>query len=147
MRGKDPLEELVKEIQEQILEEERQLYSPIVLEETRSPYHMYEMPDAHGTAMFTGVCGDTMWVYLKVDGKRIAEASFVTDGCGATVAVGSRLMKMVEGRGISDVLMMTDDDLVEELGGLPPENLHCASLAVTALYKAIDDLYAKGVIG
>lgn len=146
MRNEDPLEEFVKELQEQIMEEERRLYSPIVLEESRTPYHFYEMEDADGMAKVRGVCGDTMCIYLKVKEKRIIEASFITDGCGATVAVGSRLMKMIEGKELSDVLMITDDDLVKELGGLPEENLHCAGLAVSTLYKAVDDLYKKGVV-
>lgn len=146
MRSEDPLDKFVKELQEQILEEERRLYSPIVLEESKAPYHLYEMPDAHGMAEIRGVCGDTMRIYLKVRGETIVEASFITDGCGATVAVGSRLMKMIEGRELSDVLMLTDDDLIEELGGLPEESLHCASLAVSTLYRAVDNLYKKGVV-
>lgn len=146
MNEKDPFERAIEEIQAMIVEEEERLYSPIVLEESRNPYHMWKMEDAHGWAQVQGICGDTMWIYLKVDGKTILEASFETDGCGATMAVGSRLMKMVEGLELADVLMMTDDDLVEELGGLPEDSLHCAGLAVSTIYKAIDDLYEKGVV-
>jgi len=144
---KDPLEQAVMEIQERILEEERRIYSPIVIEESRNPYNMRKMEDAHGWGRVTGSCGDTMWIYLKVRGRTITEATFVTDGCGATMAVGSRLMKKAEGMEIADVLMMTDDELIEELGGLPEDSLHCATLAVSTLHKAVDDLYAKGVVG
>jgi nitrogen fixation NifU-like protein len=143
---RDPFEEAIEEIQARIVEEEERLYSPIVLEESRNPYHMWKMEDAHGWAQVQGICGDTMWIYLKVGGKTILEASFQTDGCGATMAVGSRLMKMVEGMEIAEVLMITDDDLIEELRGLPEDSLHCAGLAVSTLYKAVDDLYAKGVV-
>jgi nitrogen fixation NifU-like protein len=143
---KDPLEQAVMEIQERILEEERRLYSPIVIEESRHPYHMGAMEDPHGWAKVTGSCGDTMWFYLKVEGKTIVEASFETDGCGASMAVASRLVRIIEGREIADALMYTPDELVDELGGLPEDSLHCADLAVSTLYKAIDDLYSKGVV-
>ena len=146
MSTRDSFEQAMEALQERILEEERRIYSPAVLAEAKNPYHMGRMADAQGLARVTGPCGDTMWIYLKVEGKRILEAAFETDGCGATVAVGSRLMKMVEGMEIADVLMMTDDDLIDELGGLPEDSIHCAGLAVSTLYKAVDDLYAKGVV-
>ncbi|MFP4170843.1 MAG: iron-sulfur cluster assembly scaffold protein [Methanomassiliicoccales archaeon] len=142
---KDDLESFVEQLQEEIDREERELYSEIVIEESKSPYHMYRMENPDGSAEFTGTCGDTMWIYLRVEGNRIVEGSFLTDGCGATTAVGSRLMRMIEGKTIDQAQMMTDDQLIESLGGLPEENLHCAELAMTALYRAIDDLYAKGV--
>lgn len=147
MTSKDPLERAIDEIQAKIKEEERRIYSPIVLEESLNPYNLRKMEDAHGWAQVHGSCGDTMQVYLKVDGRTVTEAAFETDGCGATVAVGSRLMRMVEGMDIADVLMMTDDELIDELGGLPEDSVHCAGLAVSTLYKAVDDLYAKGVVG
>jgi nitrogen fixation NifU-like protein len=146
MKSKDPLDRAIEGIQLKIIEEERRIYSPIVLEESRNPYNLRRMEDAHGWAQVMGSCGDTMLIYLKVNGRTVIGATFETDGCGATVAVGSRLMRMVEGMDITDVLMMTDDELIDELGGLPEESVHCAGLAISTLYKAVDDLYAKGVV-
>ena len=146
MTDKDPLELAVQQIQQRILEEESRIYSPIVLEESRNPYHMGKMQEPHGWARVTGSCGDTMWMYIKVKDKTLVEMSFETDGCGASMAVASRMIRMAEGMEIADALMLTPDELIEELGGLPEDSLHCADLAVSTLYKAIDDLYAKGVV-
>ncbi len=143
---KDPFDQMVMEIQEKVLEEERRIYSPIVIEESRHPYHKWEMEGADGRGKLTGSCGDTMWFYLRVDGDRIVEASFETDGCGSSTAVASMMVRMTEGMMISDVLELTPDDLIERLGGLPEDSLHCADLALTTLFVAIEDLYAKGVV-
>ena len=44
---------------------------------------------------------------------------------------------MAEGLSADEALTLTDDDLLERLGGLPDENLHCATLAVGTLYDTI----------
>lgn len=142
----DPLERFVREVQQAIDEEESRLYSPIVIEEASNPYRMGRMMDPDGSAVHTGPCGDTMEIFLRVRGEMVVDASFLTDGCGPTVAVGSRLMRMIQGRRVSELVQMTDDELTEAVGGLPPENLHCSALALTTLYKAVDDLYDKGVL-
>lgn len=142
----DPLGRLVNEIQETIDREERTLYSDTVRNEAGNPHGMRRMEDFDGKAVYTGPCGDTMEIFLRIRNSTILESSFLTDGCGPTVAAGSMLMKMIEGMKISDALQMTDDDLVKALDGLPQEHLHCATLAITALYKAIDDLYNRGVL-
>lgn len=146
MSDDNPLERFVRELQREIDQEERRTYSPIVIEEAFRPHNMRRMEHPHGRAVHIGPCGDTMEIFLRVEGEVIIDSTFLTDGCGPTVAVGSRLMKMIRGKRVSDALQMTDEDLTTEVGGLPPENLHCSGLAMTTLYKAIDDLYDKGVL-
>jgi nitrogen fixation NifU-like protein len=67
----------------------------------------------------------------------VAEATFMTDGCGPTVACGSRLTTMASGVPIQKAQEILPDDLLQALGGLPKESLHCAHLAVTTLHEAL----------
>ncbi len=144
--GEGSLDELVDEIQEQIREEEERLYSERVREEAANPFHMMVLEEYDGCSSYTGQCGDTMKIFLKLEESEVKDASYITDGCGVTVAVGSILMKRIIGMRLEKVEMMTSQDLEEVVGRLPPENQHCPSLAVTALHMAIDDLYAQGVV-
>jgi nitrogen fixation NifU-like protein len=98
-------------------------------------------PDARGIVL--GWCGDTMEIYLRLDGKKIQEVTFMTDGCGPTVACGSKLTTMVQGRSLADADEILPEDLLEALDGLPEEHVHCADLAVNALRKALVDWHAS----
>jgi nitrogen fixation NifU-like protein len=136
---------LVAELQQQIAEQERALYSAKVIEEAHNPKNLGRMagPDAYG--IVHGWCGDTMEIYLQLNEDRIKEATFMTDGCGPSVACGSRLTTMVTGMSLDEASEITPENLIAALDGLPEESLHCAELAVSTLREAIADrLRAEG---
>ena len=127
----------VKELQRQIIEEARAVYSDRVVQEFSNPKNVGRVakPDVHATVQ--GWCGDTMEIYLRLDGEKIEEASFMTDGCGPTVACGSVLTTMVKGMSLNEAKRIRPAQLIDALDGLPEESVHCAELAVTTLQKAI----------
>jgi len=127
----------VKELQRQIIEEARAVYSDRVIKEFSNPKNVGRLaePDAHATVR--GWCGDTMEIYLRLGGEKIEEASFMTDGCGPTVACGSMLATMVQGMSLKEAKRIRPEQLIDALDGLPEESVHCAELAVTTLQKAI----------
>ena len=131
------LDRFVKELQRQIDEEARAVYSDRVIQEFSNPKNVGRLakPDAHATVQ--GQCGDTMEIYLRLDGETIEEASFMTDGCGPTVACGSVLTTMVLGHSLKEAKRIGPQQLIEVLDGLPEESVHCAELTVTTLQKAI----------
>ncbi|MBU4221554.1 MAG: iron-sulfur cluster assembly scaffold protein, partial [Euryarchaeota archaeon] len=92
-------------------------------------------PDAF--AILTGWCGDTMEIYLMVEHEIVADITFMTDGCGATIACGSMLTSMVKGKSLDEAEAITEDYLIAALEGLPEENLHCAHLAIITLRDAL----------
>jgi nitrogen fixation NifU-like protein len=67
----------------------------------------------------------------------------MTDGCGPTVACGSRLTTMVRGMSLDEAYQVTQDVLVAALDGLPEESLHCAELAVNTLREAIANRHVE----
>jgi nitrogen fixation NifU-like protein len=83
-----------------------------------------------------------MSIWLKVNGDTIINASFMTDGCGTTIASGSMVTEMVKGKRISQAQKITQRDVLDALGGLPQESEHCALLAANTLKAAIKDYVA-----
>jgi nitrogen fixation NifU-like protein len=135
---------MVEEIQRQIIEDERATYSQKVIEEYYNPKNLGRMSDPDAVGIVHGWCGDTMEIYLRLNGSRIEEATFMTDGCGPTVACGSKLTTAVRGMSLDKARQIKQDDLVAALDGLPEESLHCAELAVNTLRQAIANRHAQG---
>lgn len=134
---------IMAELQKQIAEQERMRYSVEVIAEAQNPRNVGRMEDADSQAIVRGWCGDTMEFYLRLDGEKIKEITFMTDGCGPTVACGSRLTAMVQGMSLGEASEVAPQDLIAALDGLPEENVHCAELAVITLREAIASRYAQ----
>ena len=131
-----------QKFEELIKQEMRKIYSEAVVEHSMDPRNLGEIEDANGFARVTGPCGDTMSMWLKVNGGTITNASFMTDGCGTTIASGSMVTEMVKGKSISEAQKTTQRDVLDALGGLPQESEHCALLAANTLKAAIRDYIA-----
>jgi nitrogen fixation NifU-like protein len=128
-----------QKFEELIKQEMRKRYSEAVVEHSMDPRNLGELEDANGFARVTGPCGDTMSIWLKVNGDTIINASFMTDGCGTTIASGSMVTEMVKGKSIIEAQKTTERDVLDALGGLPQESEHCALLAANTLKAAIRD--------
>jgi len=128
---------LVVELQRQISEQERAIYSAKVIAEAHNPTNMGRMDGADAYGIVHGSCGDTMEFYLRLNGGGIEAVNFMTDGCGSSVACGSMLSRMAQGMSLEEACSIRPEDLIVALDGLPEENVHCAELAVKTLLEAI----------
>jgi nitrogen fixation NifU-like protein len=128
---------LVEKIQREIDEQERSLYSAKVIEEAHHPKNVGRMRQADVCGLVHGWCGDTMEVFLRLDGEMIREAKFVTDGCGPTLACGSMLTSMLRGLSLTQADEIMPEHIIAALDGLPEESQHCAELAVSTLQNAL----------
>lgn len=127
------------------MEERSGPYNPTVMDHFTHPRNMGEMENPDGVGEATNpVCGDTMRLFIKVEGNQITDAKFLTFGCGAAIAASSITTEMVKGKTIEEVLTISDQDVVDALGGLPPTKVHCSILAEKALSAAILDYRKKG---
>ena len=120
----------------------RQVYSGEVVDHALHPRNLGDMKGADAFGRITGTCGDTMEIWLKVNGGVVIAASFVTDGCAATISTGSMVTELVKGKTVSEVLRVSQQDILDALGGLPEGNRHCALLAADTLKKAAKDYLA-----
>lgn len=46
---------------------------------------------------------------------------------------------MIKGKTVDEALKLTNQQVVEELGGLPAQKLHCSVLAEEAIKEAVND--------
>lgn len=124
------------------------MYSEKVVEHYTNPRNVGEIENADGIGeVGNPICGDVMKIYLKIENEIIKDVKFKTYGCGAAIAASSVTTEMIKGKTIKEALEITNEQVVEELGGLPPIKLHCSVLAEEAIKTAIADYYRnKGVL-
>jgi len=120
------------------------MYNPKVLEHYHSPRNIGEIKDADGVGIYlSDFCGDITKFWIKVQGDKIVDVKFKTQGCAASVASGSMLTELTEGKTIEEVLRITKEDVTGALGGLLEQKIHCSLLATDALFDAIYDYLSK----
>lgn len=120
------------------------MYSEKVMDHFANPRNVGEMPDADGIGMEGNpTCGDAMEIFIKVKDDVIVDAKFRTFGCGAAIAVSSMVTEMVKGKTLDEALAISKEAVANELGGLPPQKMHCSNLGADALRKAIEDYRSK----
>ena len=130
------------EFQELVKAEMKKAYSETVIDHATNPRNVDDMEDANGFARITGPCGDTMEIWLKVRDDTVIKATFMTDGCGTTIAAGSMITELAKGKSVSQALRISQEDVLSALDGLPEESKHCALLAANTLKAAVKDYLA-----
>ncbi len=120
------------------------IYSQKVMEHFQNPRNVGTIPDADGVGQVGNpVCGDMMTFYIKVKDNVLTDVKFKTFGCGAAIAVSSMVSEMAIGKTLDEAMKITNADVARELGGLPPNKLHCSNLGADALHRAIENYRAK----
>ncbi len=145
----------------------RELYQDIILDHGRHPrnFHALETPShlAHG---HNPLCGDKLTVYLKVDGDKIEDVSFIGKGCAISTASASLMTEIVKAKTLAEAETVyrsfharvttgqeiavpqeleEDRDRLEPLTGVKayPARVKCATLA----WHAFDAAVKSGALG
>ncbi len=117
-------------------------YNEFVIDHFMHPRNVGELPEAE-TDGFGLVgdpsCGDQMKLWIAVCDDRIARIAFKSFGCPGAIATSSMLTALAEGKTVEEARRITDDDVIEALGGIPEKKRHCSLLGVRALQAALED--------
>ena len=112
-------------------------YPEKAIEYYQNKLNVDTIDDSDITLSYTGPCGDTMRLYLKINDDRIVDAKFLYLGCPGAASSGSAMTMIVRGKTLEEAKKFTEDDVLRELGGLPDTKLHCTKLTITTLRKTV----------
>ena len=129
----EKFDKYVQELQEAMLEG----YSEKLKNEFLNPKNLGEIEDSDSHVSVTGVCGDTVEMYLSIRDGRISDIKFMTDGCGPTIACASYVTRTAREKTIEEALRIKPEDVDKYFGGLAEGHKHCAKLSVVTLGAAI----------
>ena len=118
-------------------------YSEKFKKEFLKPKNIGKIKDSDSHVSITGVCGDTLEIYLVIRNGKISDIKFMTDGCGATITCASYVTRTAKGKSIEEALRIKPEDVDKYFEGLPEEHKHCAKLAVITLTAAIEKYRSK----
>lgn len=123
------------------------MYSEKVMDHFVNPRNVGEIQEADGVGEVGNPrCGDIMKMYLDIEGDIIKDVKFKTFGCGSAIASSSMVTELIKGKTIEEAMKITNQDVADELGGLPPVKMHCSVLAEQAIKSALLDYSKKSGI-
>jgi nitrogen fixation protein NifU and related proteins len=82
-----------------MFEDLRELYQEVIFDHNRNPRNFRVMDDADRKVEgFNPLCGDRLTLFLKMDGDKIADASFQGSGCAISTASVSLMTEIIKGK-------------------------------------------------
>jgi len=125
------------------------MYTENVIDRFTNPRNAGMIKNADGVGTVGNpTCGDIMKIYLKVENETIVDAKFKTFGCAAAIASSSVATRMIIGKTLEEACKITNQDVLNELGGeMPASKIHCSILAEEAIRAAVDNYHKKQARG
>ena len=121
-------------------------YTETLIDHFTNPRNVGEMTEeeADGYALIGDqLCGDQMKLWIKVEDERIIDIRFRSFGCPGAIATSSMATELACGRSVEQALDLTDDEVIEALGGIPENKRHCSLLGINALHAAVADFLKR----
>ncbi len=111
-----------------------------LLQKWNPTYGTMDGPDA--TACLRGSCGDAMKISLRFKDGRVVDSKYWTDGCRFSNDCGAAAARLALNRTPEEIADIDYLAITAEVGGLPDEDLHCATLAAGTLQESLRKYFA-----
>jgi nitrogen fixation NifU-like protein len=112
------------------------MYSERLLDHFKNPRNVGELgPPATTVEVSNPICGDILRLSARFEQGRIAAVRFRTRGCTASIAAGSALTELLEGKTAEEAARLVPADIEKAVAGLSPESKHAAVLAIDAVAR------------
>jgi len=120
-------------------------YSEKLMDHFMNPRNSGQLPDPDGhSEVGSPQCGDAMTLDIRVDEQdRISDIRFMTFGCAGAIAAASALTEIARGKTLDEALSISNDEIIDFLGGMPEEKYHCSVMGHEALEGAVDDFRVR----
>ncbi len=116
-------------------------FSDAIIEHFTHPKNVGELPEPDAdVSVADPVCGDQVHLTVRVGDGRICEARFLAHGCAAALGTASIVTAWIVGMGPEDLARVDGATVTQRVGGLAPNQSHCARLAVEVLHALADEL-------
>jgi len=84
------------------------LFQELILDHYKRPRNKGELADADRRVhMNNPSCGDEVWLQLRFDGDRVADARFIGEGCSISQASISMMTQLLKGRTREEAAALT----------------------------------------
>lgn len=114
------------------------MYNEKVMEIFSNPKNVGSIENANGVGTVGNPsCGDIMKLYLLIKDGKIEDAKFETFGCAAAIVSSSVATEMIKGKTVEEALNLKNQEIIDYLGGLPAQKIHCSVLAKEAIEEAV----------
>ena len=115
-------------------------YTKKTLDNFLKPKNVGKINNPDGYAQIGNmVCGDQLDFFLKVEKGKIKDVKFLSFGCASNIATASVMTEKIKGMTVAEAKKYPWQKIVDDLGGLPHQKVHCSVMAVQGLQKAIAD--------
>jgi len=117
------------------------MYSAQLLDHFQNPRNAGEVTNPDAAAQVENpACGDILKLTAKVIAGRIAEVRFLAKGCVPSMACGSALTGLLQGRTLDEARQLRREEIVKAVGGLPEASGHASYLAMDTLAAVLQQL-------
>ncbi|MFN2353921.1 MAG: iron-sulfur cluster assembly scaffold protein [Desulfopila sp.] len=141
------LDAFVDKLQQDIFDEAHRAYGQKGYERWLNPRFCHQMQDCDSHAALTGECGDTIEIFIIMDGETLQEGSYTTTGCASSSICGSFAVEVALGKTAAEILDMNGATILEKIGSFPKDEEHCAHLAITTMKEAINKYMRQQTTG
>ena len=117
------------------------MYAETLIYTYEHPEHKHGMSNPDASMNEENVsCGDKITVYIKLEDGKAKDVSYEGSGCIISMGSADILADFLRGKTIKEVMKIDKDALLKIINIDPgPVRLHCATLSLRAVRRAILD--------